>query len=219
MTGYNQAEVENLRDVINSTAQAASTGIVDRLHTEIIVPMSKAWYAPEAQTFFQEFATVVANSGENIKNAFDLFKNCVQEAGSNWAENTGGQAPVLANLDDVTLNLSVSEILEKDDAGNVGIIDSSAEAVVNTLATVEDEIKSDLQSLAANLNAETAFLGGSQASAIQECFVKVSGEIHKIFSYLATGDDSLVNVLNACRKKYTDVASGVSTAFNSTTVE
>ena len=94
ISGYNATEVEALADVISSTAQKAGEGIVERLHNEIVVPMSSVWYAPEAQEFFQKFSETVASAGENITAAFDAYRQAVQDAGKNWAENTKGTAPV-----------------------------------------------------------------------------------------------------------------------------
>ena len=70
--GYNAANIEALRDTINTTCQKAGEGIVERLHNDIILPMSEAWYAPEAIDFFQGFADTVKLSGEAIKESFDI---------------------------------------------------------------------------------------------------------------------------------------------------
>ena len=64
--GYNCSEVESLRDKINSTAQEAATGIVDRLHDDIIMKLSSDWYAPYAVDFAEGFADAVKETGTNI---------------------------------------------------------------------------------------------------------------------------------------------------------
>jgi len=222
VTGYNCEQVNALRDVINNTAQEAGKGIVDRLHNEIITPMSTAWYAPEAQEFFEGFAETVKESGTNIQEAFDSFRDAVEKAGASWAENTGGEQPSLPTIDDVDLTLSVSEI-QASNNGDVTINSDEANAVANSLSQVEEEIKSDLESLAAKLDAASAFIGGGQASALQECFVTVSGEIHKIFKYLTEGeatdnghDGSLKGQITYAVQKYTDVSENISNSFNST---
>lgn len=143
VSGYNATEVEALADVISSTAQKAGEGIVERLHNEIVVPMSSVWYAPEAQEFFQKFSETVASAGENITAAFDAYRQAVQDAGKNWAENTKGAAPVLKAVQQVALNLSVGEILP-DNAGNVTLDEGQAENIAGKLKDVEANIKSDL---------------------------------------------------------------------------
>ena len=213
VSGYNAAEVESLADVISSTAQKAGEGIVERLHNEIVVPMSSVWYAPEAQEFFQQFADTVGSAGENITAAFDAYRQAVQEAGKNWADNTKGTAPVLKAVQQVALNLSVGEILP-DNAGNVTLDVGQAENIAGKLKDVEANIKSDLEKLAAQLNAETAFMGHNQSAALQECFVKVSGEIHRIFQFLTEGDESLQGQIKAAVEKYKQIAEGISSAFN-----
>lgn len=213
VSGYNAANVNALRDVINSTAQQASSEIVERLHSDIIVPMSSAWYAPEAVEFFGGLAETVKASGQNITKAFDAFRTAVQSAGENWAENTGGEAPSLATIDEVELTLNVSDI-QPDNAGNVTIDEARATTIANSLPEVEEGIKSDLQTLAGNLSAETAFIGHGQADALQQCFVAVSGEVHKIFKYLTDGEESLQGQINKAVQKYQDVSTGISDAFN-----
>lgn len=215
-TGYNCQQINDLRDVINNTAQQAGQGIVERLHNDIIVPMSSVWYAPEAVEFFEGFASTVKASGENITAAFDAFRGAVESAGTNWAENTGGEAPSLPTIDTVELNLNVSEI-QPDNGGNVVLDEGQATTIANRLTEVEEGIKSDLESLAGNLNAESAFIGHGQAEALQQCFVNVSGEIHKIFKYLTDGDESLQGQINKAVQKYQDVSSGISDAFNNST--
>lgn len=213
MTGYNCEQVNALRDVINNTAQEAGRNIVERLHSDIIVPMSTVWYAPEAVTFFEGFADIVKDSGTNITQAFDLFRAAVQAAGQNWAENTGGQAPELATLEEVILTLNVSDI-QPENAGSVLIDEKQATNIANKLGQVEENIKSELQALANNLDAESAFIGHGQADALQKCFVNISGEIHKIFKYLTEGEKSLQGQINAAVTKYQEVSSGISNSFN-----
>ena len=217
-TGYNKERVEDLRGAINTTAQNAAEGIVEKLGSGIITPISNAWYAPEAVTFFENFAEVVAKSGTNIHTVFEEFKKYVEEAGKNWAENTGGEIPVLPAIDDITLTLDVSSVKEKAANGDVGVFSNEAMTVVNSLNAVQEDIKDQLESLAAQLSADTAFIGGSQAESIQNCFVAVSGEVHKIFNYLTEGEDSLRGALTKSVEKYGDVSEGISTAFGTSQI-
>lgn len=212
VTGYNCQAVNELRTVINDIAQKSSTNIVERLHSDIIVPMSTVWYAPEAKTFFEGLASTVQASGEGITNAFDTFRAAVQTAGENWADNTGGERPSLPSIDKVDLTLNVTDIQESN-GGSVTIDGNQATAIASRLSEVEEGIKSDLQNLAGQLNAESAFIGHGQADALQQCFVTVSGEIHKIFKYLTEGEDSLQGQINKAVQKYQDVSGDIAGAF------
>ncbi len=218
VSGYNCAQVNALRDVINNTAQQSSQNIVERLHNEIIVPMSTVWYAPEAVEFFNGFANTVKATGEAITKAFDNYRAAVEDAGQYWAENTHGEAPSLPAIDNVDLTLNVSDI-QPDNAGNVTIDEGGANQIAGRLAEVEDGIKSDLENLANNLDAESAFIGHGQSDALRECFVTVSGELHKIFKYLTDGEESLQGQINKAVQKYQEMSSDVSSAFNNTTGE
>lgn len=213
VTGYNCEAVNALRGVINSTAQEAGSSICETLHSDIVVPMSKAWYAPEAVEFFASFANTVKESGVRITEAFDNFRAAVESAGRNWAENTQGEVPSLPAIDTVELNLNVSDILP-DNGGNVTIDESDATNIAGNLPEVEQKIKSDLEALANKLDAESAFIGHGQAEALQQCFVAVSGAVHKIFEYLTNGDESLQGQINKAVQKYQEVSEGIGTAFN-----
>lgn len=57
-------------------------------------------------------------------------------------------------------------------------------------------------------------MGHNQSAALQECFVKVSGEIHRIFQFLTEGDESLQGQIKAAVEKYKQIAEGISSAFN-----
>lgn len=218
ISGYNCQKINELRDVINSRAQQAGNGIVERMHNEIIVPMSTVWYAPEAVEFFGGLAETVRACGQGITQAFDAFRDAVQQAGTNWAENTGGEVPMLTSIDAVELNLNVSDI-QPDNNGNVTIDEAQANTIAANLTEVEASIKSDLEAFAANLNAETAFIGHGQGSALQECFTRISGEIHKIFKYLTEGEDSLQSQIRKAVEKYQTVSTSISDAFNNSVVE
>ncbi len=217
-SGYNCAQVNALRDVINSTAQNAANSIVEKLHSGIVKPMSSIWYAPEAVEFFQSFATVVQSTGQSITEAFDAFRDFVQQAGAHWAENTKGEVPNLPAIDLVELNLNVSEI-QPNNAGNVTINEGEATSLASNLGQVEEEIEAELKSLAENLSADSAFIGHSQAASLKDCFVKVSGAVESIFKFLTEGDESLQTAINKTVEKYQSVSEEVSNSASNVSIE
>ena len=219
ISGYNCQKVTELGTKINNCAQNAAKTIVERLHNDIIVPMSTVWYAPEAIDFFSGFVSTVLSSGENIRSAFDAYRLAVQQAGENWAANTGGESPVLAEVQHISMILSISEIQGSTESGDVIIDEGQANAIAANLGEVEEGIKSDLEIIANELDAETAFIGHGQGAALKDCFVRVSGEIHKIFKYLTDGEDSLQGQINKAAQKYQEVSTGISDAFNNSTAE
>lgn len=218
--GYNSNEVRELREKINNSAKQVAQKIIERLHSEIIVPMSKAWYAPEAVEFFNGFGKVVAQSSETITEAFQSFNRAVNEAANNWAENTGGQAPTLASIEPVDMTLSVGEIQDNYN-GNVMIDESQAQTVANNLGQVEEEIKSDLKSISDQLSADAAFLGDGQSEAVVQCFISVNIQVGLIFKFLSNNgngsETSLQYQINKAVTKYKEVAAGIKTAFNNNT--
>ena len=219
ISGYNKEEVEELRDKINSTAQQVGENVIEELENGIIKPISLAWYAEEAQEYFETFAEQVKAKGETIREVFDDFRSDIEKAGVEWAEKTKGAVPHLAKLDDVELKLDVSSIKKIDALGNRGLNEYRVQAVVSGLDDVEANIKSNLSSLADELGVESAFLGHGQAKAIQSCFVNITSEIHKIFEYLLLGDDSLSGALKKYSEKDSTTATDVAVGYNSVNID
>ena len=195
IVGYNKEKVEELRDKINDIAQDVASDVVELLHDRIVVPISTEWYAEVAQEYFLDFKDQVKQRGEAIKKAFDDFRKQIEETGKEWALATQGKEPVLLELDDVELNLDVSSIQNADESGNRYINEDGVNAIIDSIESVEEDIKSKLSNKTVDLGIESAFLGDDQAKAIQSCFDKILNEIHILFDYLLSGDNSLSNAL------------------------
>ncbi len=225
VSGYNSENVKALRGAINDTAQACGETIVSTLETDIITPMSTAWYAEEAQQYFEGFKAQVKASGETIKEVFEGFRGNIEKTGEEWATATGAaEAPTLDPLDDVELDLNIEAILAVNEAGDRSLDEAAVEQVVNNLSSTEATIKDSLTGLAENLDASTAFLGHGQGDAVQACFVKVTEAVHKIFEFILTGgeggaDDSLSGALTKFKEKYSDSATNVATSYTNAQVD
>lgn len=219
LIGYNIAEIEALRDVVNTLALDACELVLMRLNYGVIAPMSTAWYSPEAKAYFDKFAGIVKAKEGEVQAAFDNFRSAIQSIGEQWAYSTGNATmPQLASIDSVALDLDVSTILESDANGNVGIIEDSVKTVIDGLPDLETSIKTTLEFLATKLNAESAFIGGNQATAIEECFKGVGEAVRKIFEFLSTSEDSLYSQVTAYVEKYKTQAEGIKNTVNATNV-
>ena len=215
VSGYNKDRIEALRDVINTTAQAVATDVVEELHSGIIVPMSEAWYAEEAQHYFETFAERVKETGERIKQTFDEVRLRIQKTGEAWASITQGEAPVLAELEQVDMVLSTSEIKNVDSVGNRALNEAKVQVVIGSLDKVEQNIRTRLARLAQNLDASTSFLGHGQGVAVSEYFGRVVDAVHGLFSYLLVGDNALSGELAKYKAKYADSAESVASSYSS----
>lgn len=222
--GYNLSEMESVRDAINNAAKKSSQKIIERLEDEIITPISKAWYAPEAVEFFKGFAQTVSGAGGKITEAFNSFKDAVAAAANYWAESTGSRKRInLPPIDSVELNLSVDKIQEEDANQDVKIYSDKAQQVANNLENVEQEIKNDLAAISSNLReSEKAFIGNGQSDAITKCFESVNEQVSLVFGFL-TGKNgnatttSLQFQINKAVNKYGDISSTVSSEFKKNT--
>lgn len=212
-TGYNCEQIEALATVIDEAAQSAASGIVETLHNGVIVPISEAWYAGDAQEYFQGFAETVAESGRAIQEYFDIFRMNVETAGKEWAEFAKGPSPTLSPVSEITLTLPTDEILQQDSNGNTVIIEDKAQEVANGLEEVLEEIQTNLNDIADNLDASTAFLGHGQDEGVKECFVNVSNKVKEVFNYLTEGDNSLQSSINKAVEAYGQSADSISSGF------
>ena len=175
-TGYNKKEIENLINNINDSLEKTGEAITDSLYEGIILPMSTAWYAPEAQEFFEEFKEEVKASGQVINTSFDNFRLAIQKAGELWAQNTQGEVPVLPEVTGVELNLNITPI-QSEDNGRIVINGNEAAKVAMSLSEIEEEIKSKIASITRNLDLDTSFIGRGQSQAILNCFTDIYSSI------------------------------------------
>ena len=219
VSGFNLEAVENLHVTINDAAKSAGECVVGSLTKYVVTPMADAWYAEEAQQYFKTFSTdVVAKSGESIQKIFQQFQDNVVKTGNDWAKATGASVVVkMADVDPVIINLSVDAIKATKN-GDRALDEGAVQNVISSLSKCEDEIKTTLASQAKQLDASTAFLGHGQSDAVQDCFVKVSESIHKIFEYILLGNDALSGALTKYKEKYITSAKNVATSFNNANV-
>lgn len=219
VSGYNKGRVEELRAVINDTAKSTSSVIVDELTNYIVTPMSTAWYAEEAQEYFQTFKEVVAKTGETITDVFDKFRDNIEKTGAAWAEATKGEAPTLEKIEDVQVDLSVDAIQATNEAGDRSLDEAAVDKVKESIPDCKEAIKNGLSGLAQNLDASTAFLGHNQGTEIQACFVKVAEAVEKIFDFVLAGEDGLEGALAAYKEKYAGSATNVASSFQNAEVD
>lgn len=218
-TGYNREAVEHLREVINTTAQECAEKIVDLMHSEIVAPMSKVWYAKEAVEYFESIQQTVKASGESITNIFDSFREEVQTAGVNWATKTHNEndKPSLAAISPVSLDLNVSDIQDKNSKGDVVIDINEANSIAGKLPQTEEKIKTELEQITNKLDAAEALLGGSQAQAVKDCFNGLCKIVGEIFKFISSGDqngNSITKLINEAAKSYGEQAEGTASQFN-----
>lgn len=214
MIGYNAEKISELRNMINNNAQQCGKDIVERLHNGIIIPLSTAWYSPEAVEFFSKFRDVVKSSESAITEAYDTLRHNIQVAGDVWAEETGGEKPNLPAIDNIELDLNVTEI-QSNTNGNVVIDEAQATSIASKLGEVEEGILADLKSNAGNLDAETAFIGHGQAESVENFYNKVCDAVHNMFKFLTDGEDSLQNYINRTAERYKNVSESISNGINS----
>ena len=218
-SGFNAGKVVALRKDINKAAKSVGEHIVDEIENGVIIPMSSAWYAEEAQKYFEKFAEAVARVGEAVTQLFDGFRGNVQTTGQEWSTATGStEEIVLPAIDKVELVLKTTAIKAKDGAGNRYLDENKVIQIAGQLETVESKIQTELKNIANQLDASTSFLGHNQGEAIKNCFEKVAEEVHNIFTRFLVGDDSLFDALHKFKNKYAESATNVATSFNNAQV-
>ena len=220
--GYNAQQVAELRTAINEACKESVSKVSEELTSWIVKPMSTAWYAEEAQTYFEGFKEQVKSSCTTIQQVFDGFRANILQTATDWANATGaGDAgiPELTAIDTPEIEFSVEAIENMDGSGNRFLDEDAVQAVIGDIPSCEEAISSDLQAIAQKLDASASFLGGGQAAAMQDCFVKVAEAVHQIFQFILTGDKSLNTALTDFKTKYTGSAANVATSYKNADVK
>jgi hypothetical protein len=57
--GYNKKKVNAIGDDINSTFKAVAKACEEKIDQRLVIPMSTAWYAPEAKEEFDQIDTAI----------------------------------------------------------------------------------------------------------------------------------------------------------------
>ncbi len=217
MIGYNPGEIEALGVTIDSIAQSAGEKIAEILEVDIVKPMSTIWYSPEAIKLFTNFQTTCAKCGKDVQTAFDAYRDFIQKAGDTWAEGTGGPKPEVQTVSEVSIDVPITDIKEKNAVGSIDMNVELARAKAGELEQIEDKIKTEMAALASDLSASTAFIGAGQADAVESLLTAVSESVHEIFSFLTDGEDSLVGLINAYAQEHESTAETISTSANNAT--
>lgn len=216
ISGFNRLNAEKLRLTIQQTAESVGQNIADEITRGIITPMADAWYAEDAVTFFGKFKDTVNQQAEQIKESFNTFKNNIESTTNSWSEFTGAESVSMPDIDaPAEIKIDISSIQPKNGNGDRALDEDKVEAVITSnIPSTEEAIKSQLATLAQNLDAETSFLGHGQGAAVQSCFTEVVNAVHKIFESLLTGDESLKTALDDYKSKYVEAAEKVANSYN-----
>ena len=215
-TGYNYIEMANLFAKILDVAIETKSILSRYLNEEVIDPMSKLWYAPEAKDFFKSFQRTVADEEKNIDKAFQFFVDKIDLAQHDWSEETeGGEVAEKVTIETENIFLNVAKIKDQND-GNIYIAERSALNFAEGLTSLREKIVSDIKTQETLLKeASLAFIGDDQGAAIQKCFEDVLKTISDIFDFLTTGENSLKETIISVTEEYRRFARKISEEMNS----
>ncbi len=222
MIGYNPEKVVELGEEIVSACDNVMKIIVNILQTDLINPISQAWYTPEGKAYFDSFAKHVKNLRLGVYQTFLSFKNSIQTTADEWAKlsvgNSGLEAPTvnLASLNFPDAELDVSVILDKREDGDIGIDVDKAQTVANGLGTAQQSITNGINAIAQSVTASAAFLGGGQSAAINSCFTSINTAVSDVFKILTEGNgesQSISEAIKIASANHTNFGAEVSSAF------
>ncbi len=215
-TGYNYIEVANLFAKVLDVATETKSILSRYLNEEVIDPMSKLWYAPEAKEFFKSFQRTVAEEEKNIDKAFQFFVDKIDLAQHDWSEETeGGEVAEKVTVETEKIFLNVAKIKDQND-GNIYIAERSALNFAEGLTSLREKIVSDIKTQETLLKeASLAFIGDDQGAAIQKCFEGILKTISDIFDFLTTGENSLKETIISVTEEYRRFARRISEEMSS----
>lgn len=210
MTGYNYKEMTGLTAEVSRVAANTKKVIQACLDDDIVEPMSKLWFAPEAKEFFTKFGETVTKSGEEMKKAFETFDKNIEEAQKAWSEKTGGgNTGSIIGLPTMELKINVGAFKESD-GGNIVLYEKQAIAFAESLDGVQKKLSKSIEEQRTELSkAVTAFLGHEQGEAVNKCFDGVLTAVGTIFTYLSVGENSLSGQIKKAAETYKKMAEQV----------
>lgn len=205
--GYNYIAVNNLFNEVDEVATQTKRIVSKYLNEDLIDPMSKLWYAPEAKEFFNKFKGVVEDAEKKMDGAFQSFINNIDGAQEAWSKKTGGgEKAKVIQIQTEKIFLNTAKFKEQKD-GNIYIDERGALNYAEGLSTLQQKMTNDLIDQQAELTeASLAFIGNNQAEDIQKCFEKVISSIGEIFDFLDKGDNSLKAEIIRVTEEYRNLA-------------
>lgn len=205
--GYNYVEMANLFTEVSNIATQTKRIVSKYLNDDLIDPMSKLWYAPEAREFFKKFQSVVRDAEEEMDGAFQSFVESIDRAQRSWSVKTkGGKTAKSVTIRTEKIFLYVAKFKEQRD-GNVYIDERGALAFADGLNTIQQKLTNELVDQKAELtNASLAFIGNNQSEGVQKCFDRVMKSVGDIFDFLTKGDTSLRSEIIRVTDEYRNFA-------------
>ena len=225
---------------VNGVVDILKTEVVDKIAKCWCSPEACQFFGneealPEGYEYdkTKSLKEVVRLTSDDIYGYFVQFKKSIEVAYTVWYNNTGGNnrevhveenhyayatggtAITLDSFDKEELDLNVSSI-KADEDGNVFLSPQEVRAIAGTLGDVETQIKNKMTEQKNELDADTSFLGGGQAEAIETCFGKLLEKVSEIFKWLTTGEDgNLAETFEQVVQKYEKVAESIADSYNS----
>ena len=216
MTGYNFQEVAGLGAEVLKVAKNTQKAVQDCLDNDIVEPMSKLWYAPEAKEFFTKFQATVEKSGEEMQKAFNTFNTNVSGAQDAWSTKTGGgQKGNVTEISGLPLKVNVGAFKDSD-GGNIVLYEKQAISFADSLDGVQKQLSAKIAEQRQDLSkAVTSFLGHDQGEAVNKCFDSVLVAVGSIFTYLAVGENSLKGQIKEAAESYKKMAEEIKSGMES----
>ena len=217
-SGFNKGKIEELGETMKASYNLLNNQIGEKIQAQLFVPMSTKWYAPEAQDYFNnKVAPKIIETGIKMGEAYNYFKDWIQQTGTDWAQNTGnsGNAPVLCEIPKTGIqNVDASIIVDQDGDGNIFLNETLAIAVAANLPSLHKEILNMVKAEHEKLDASMSFFGHGQAQAATRCFVRVADAIGELFQLL----DDLSDVIKDAANNYKQFAQQLASRFDQSSV-
>lgn len=211
--GYNREEIQQLRTQVTDVAESLANSIKEKFQNQFVNPMGDIWYAPEAITWFDSFKETLDSLSTPLINYFNGYLEALQAAANAWAQTTGGEQIVIAEIPSQVFSLSINSIdysaIKSENANHdQGIeVDQAQQICSGNLPAIQTLLNEELSAYSSRIEAETSFLGGGQAEAVQRCFGQIAELIKNLFNELTEGENSLPAAITSYINKYKETAS------------
>lgn len=207
LTGFNPSEVQSsIRSVISAYNQLIAA-IHDDMQNQFVKGMSDKWACKQAQDFFKEFKKTVDELITKSSTTFKSVVDAMNSAGKAWADNTKSSY-TKTSFTEKTTKIDISSIKENIN-GVRGVDKEQADNVAAKLPIIAKSAATALDN-AKRAVGTCGFVGGNQASSLQNSLETIKTNINKAVSDIATAAEKAIKTTS---QNYSTTANKISNAF------
>ncbi len=209
-TGFDANEVNRSVGNIIQAYNNLYNALYNDMQNIFVNKLCEAWYAKAAVDFITKVKEADDSLLKDIDTIFGSVVNAMNGAAREWARQTGDEGTyAVRTLTSNPGRINTSNAKENN-GGKRGVDPTVANEANGNLTKIKTYTDQALTS-ARNAVNECGFLGGDQASSLQNALEKIKSNVNKAFEEIASG---LEQAVKATLQNYETLSSTVSGKFS-----